>query len=312
MNLGGKTFFAMLALAAAALWTAGCRPPPPSRELRLNPDSEPLPAQRYQRIVSLAPSLTQILLALGIEDRVVGITDFCALPADVGDIPRVGGYLDLNMERMVGLEPDLIVMLTVERTGLPRRLDRLGIDYLMVDNRTVSQIVESVVLIGNVVGASESAAALTAAMRESMERIRRLARSQPTQRVLVCVGRGLEGASGEIYVAGPGSIYDQLLTMAGGENAYRGRLDYATLGRENIIRLNPEVIIELVETNGSSSVSPDQIRRHWQALGQHVKAVRSDRVHMIVGDHVMVPGVRIHHLLEDFVRALHPDSPEQP
>ncbi len=299
----------LLALATAAFAIIGCRPAPPSPELIVDLELPPRPAGRYPRLVSLAPSLTETLFALGLEERIVGVTDFCRYPPAARDKPRVGGHVDLNMERLLARAPDLVIMLKSQGQDTARRLREMGIPYLIVDNRSVADIVHSIRTIGHACGVAEAAERLAGEIEDSRRRVREFVRLRTPQDILLCLGSGLDGSSGgEFFIAGQDSIFDQLLSLAGGRNAYRGGLDYATLSQENIIRLNPEVIVELVDPRDDPRNTAEQVVERWHGMSPHLEAVRAGRVHAIVGDHVMVPGPRIHLLLEQIAAALYPEE----
>jgi iron complex transport system substrate-binding protein len=290
---------AILALVFVGSWVA---------RGRLVPASPPPGAGGdVRRVVSLAPSVTESLFALGLGDRVVGVTRYCAHPPEVRTLPRIGGYDDPNYEAIVALRPDLVV-------GLPRhaehleRLRRQGLVTLAVQEGGVARIVETLEVLGRTCGAAERAAGLVDGIRRRMSRVENRTRDLARPRVLVTVGRNMgSGGIKDVYVAGRDGFYDEMIRLAGGANpAAATALPFPRLSPEGITRLNPEVIVDMVDDpeRGGSSVAA--IVAEWDALAE-VAAVRDRRVHVISGDRAVVPGPRFVEVLEELARLLHPE-----
>ncbi len=261
----------------------------------------------YQRIVSLSPSTTETLFALGLGDRVFGVTRFCNYPPEARRRKRVGGYLDPNYEAIALLAPDLVILLPEqERAG--RFLDELGIGHITVDNKTVRDILGTIERIGTTCGAGEAARALVDSIETRMALIRETIEGLPRPRVLVAVERAVEaGTLREVYVAGKGTHYDELLHAAGGVNAYPGkRINYPMLTAEGIIQCNPEIIIDIRPLLEADSPRIERVVREWETVSA-VEAVRGGRVHVLTGNYAVIPGPRFITLLERMARIIHPD-----
>ncbi len=255
-----------------------------------------------RRIVSLAPSVTQTLFALGAGDKLVGVTRYCTCPPSAR-IARIGGFLDPNFEAIVRLKPD-IVILTVGNQDTARKLNELGLRVLPVNQDTVSEIIDSVIEIGHAVGAEKSAERLVRDIRARIDKVKRRTRGLNRPSVLISIGRSLGGGAGEIYVEGRGNFYDEIISIAGGRNAYQGKIiNIPCLSLEGIARLNPDIIIDLAPNNEAE----DAGRRldEWSAMSQ-VPAVKNRRVYTLSGDYVLVPGPRFVETLEDAARVIHP------
>lgn len=264
------------------------------------------PPARAERILSLAPSITEVLVALGREDRLVGATRFCLLPASATNVARVGGYYDPNFEAIASLAPDLALILPEHdqaRTGL----DALGIPYVDVRQQSVEDILESVDVIGRLAGAEERARALRSELEARRRRVRERLAGRPRPRVLLSVGRHVAaGALGEVYVAGRGTFLDELLACAGGENAYGGALAYPTLSAEGLLRMDPDAIIDFVPDLAARGWDAERVRADWRRLD--VRAVREGRIHVLGEEYVALPGPRFVETLESMARALHPEA----
>lgn len=259
------------------------------------------------RIVSLSPSITETLFALGLGDRVAGVTRFCTYPPEARAKPKVGGFFDTNYEALVTLKPDLVILLPSHEQARAY-LSGLGIETLTVQNEPVEAILRTVTVIGDACGAARAADSLVTAIRSRMRAAAEKTAGLARPRVLVSVGRNAgTGTPGPVYVAGPGTFYDELIGLAGGVNAYRGAaIAYPELSSEGITRLDPDIIIDLIPDLAQRGVSEQAARGDWSAL-RDVRAVKSGRVYILTADYTTVPGPRFIRTLEDMARLIHPE-----
>ncbi len=277
-------------------------------------NSDPTPAsvqeKTYRRIVSLSPSITECLFALGLGERVVGVTDFCDYPPEALTKDKVGGYYDLNYEAIVALHPDLVVCLPEHREHLAN-LDRLDLPHVTVNHRHVRTILTSLTTLGRVCGVPEQAQAVVEDICRRMEAVKERLTDGNHPRVLVCVGRSLGSAIiDDVSIAGRGGFYDEMVTLAGGVNAYEDRLAYPILTGEGLLRLQPEIIIDMVTDLSESGLSEADVRRQWDSL-EDLPAVKEGRVFLFAEDFVVVPGPRFIETLEKMAVAIHPEGIER-
>ncbi|MBN2242782.1 MAG: ABC transporter substrate-binding protein [Acidobacteria bacterium] len=257
------------------------------------------------RIISLAPSITETLHALGLMGRVVGVTRYCDYPPEALAKTRIGGYYDPNYEAIVTLDPDLIILLA-EHDGPRKHLAGLGYDIVAVDHKSISGILRSIEAVGAACGASEKAKSVTDGIRVRMARIREKASGQPSPRVMVSIGRNMgSGALNDVYISGKEGFYDEMIEMIGGVNAYGGGVAFPVVSSEGIITMNPEVIIDMVPDLEENGWTQDMIRGEWKALYQ-VDAVKRNRVYVFGEDYVAVPGPRFISIMEKMARAMYP------
>ena len=291
----------VLALLAVAVLTGGCGGAvdvvPPGG------DSDAVP----QRIVSLAPSLTETLFALGLGDRVVGVTRFCAYPPEVLELPRVGGHLDPNFEAIVSLEPDLVVAIPSSReSGL--RLESLGISVLEVDQHDVQAVLESVEVVAEACGVADRGEGLRAEIDGRLAAIRRVVEHAVRPRTVVVVGHQAgDDAVRSVWAAGSDTFYDGVLRIAGGDNAVTGGLArYPELSREGLASLDPDVVLDVIAGLEDRRLDLEAVHESWMRLTE-LRAVREQRINVLVGDQMVVPGPRLPEMVETIARALHPD-----
>jgi iron complex transport system substrate-binding protein len=276
----------------------------------LNTGAPPRPAEgSCRRIVSMVPSLTEVVYAVGRGERVVGVTDFCAYPREVLTVPRLGGYFDPNYEAILALAPDIVLTMP-EQAELRRGLAVLGIRAAEVNQRDIAGILNSITIVGRLCDAAAEAAALRADLEARLRAVTAKTQGLGRPRVLVCVGRPVgSGRLEEIYVAGTRTFYDEVLTRAGGVNACRATTaDYPTLSAEGVIGLDPDVIIDLIPDGEKRGVRGQDAVIEWNVLAS-LAAVKHGRVHALTDDFVTIPGPRFILALERVARLLHPEAP---
>jgi iron complex transport system substrate-binding protein len=248
--------------------------------------------------VSLAPSITELLFALGAGDRVVGVTDWCRHPAAVRDLPRVGGHVNPNLEAVVALRPDLVVV-EAANAAVGDRLSRLGVGTCVVEHRHVAGILASVRLVGEACGDTASAAALHADLSRRLAQLAARRAGKPRPRVMIVVGREVKsGRLEDLYLAGGGTFLGELLELAGGENVVAGAaVSYPMISTEGLLRLAPDVVIDLAPECADDPGRWAELERAWRARTD-LPAAGSARVHVVTDDAPLIPGPRFVETLE--------------
>ncbi|MEW6509665.1 MAG: cobalamin-binding protein [Bacteroidota bacterium] len=247
------------------------------------------------RIVSLAPSITESLFAIGAGDRVVGVTDYCDFPAEARRKPRVGGMINPNIEAVAGLKPDLIVM-SMEGNVRDdyRRLAGLGFPVFVTNPRTLEGIYRSLTQLGTLTGCADSAVKVVDRLR-ARERDLRATAGRGGVRTLLVVSLQ------PLIVAGRNTFIHELLEAAGGVNlAAYARGNYPTYSRETVIANNPDVI--LITSDAISDVYRlPAMFPEWKI----VSALRHKRVYRVDSNLVTRPGPRALDALASLVHLLH-------
>jgi len=297
-----RSSFFVLVGAAVIIAVTACRPAAAPQATTASATTPP------QRIVSLAPSVTEVLFALGLGDRVAGVTSFCRYPPEAARLPQVGGYLDLNLEAIVGLDPDLVVLIQ-DHDAARARLDELGVPTLQVDQADLDGILRSIAAIADRCGVADRGHELVAAIRGRLEAVERRVAGLDQPRTLAVVGR--EAGAGSIttvWVAGPETFYDDVVRLAGGVNAAEpSPVLYPELSREGLYHVDPDVILDLLADLDERGVSAEAAAADWQQLAA-LRAVRSGRVHALRHELTVVPGPRVAELVEEVAQALHPEA----
>lgn len=194
------------------------------------------------RIVTLSPNLTEEVFALGFGDQVVAVTDFCQWPEAATQKPRVGGLYNLNMEKLLSLRPT-VVFHSADHRGAIDRLGKFGIRTVLVPTESMDDIYSGIDKIGAELGATDRAKALNARIKSQLDDLTRLYGNKRKVKVLYVVDNS-PGEMRQIYVLGPGTFLDDVLTRAGCINVMAdSKAYYPLLSREYIIAHPPELII---------------------------------------------------------------------
>jgi iron complex transport system substrate-binding protein len=299
-----SSFVLALAAAFVAMSAIACRPPA-TEPSATKPAASAAPPQR---IVSLAPSVTEVLFALGLGDRVVGVTSFCRYPPEAARLPQVGGYLDLNLEAIVGLEPDLVVLIQAHDAARAR-LEALGLPTIQVDQGDLDGILRSIDEIAARCGVAARGDQLVAAIRGRLDAVERRVAGLPRPRTLAVVGREAgSGALATVWVAGTETFYDDVIRLAGGINAAAPSLvAYPEVSREGLLHIDPDVIVDLLADLDERGVAGEAAAADWQEFST-LRAVRNSRVHLLEHELTVVPGPRVAELVEQMAQALHPEA----
>lgn len=240
-------------LLLAALTLAACASRPPA--------SPPTPAPG-QRIVSLTPSLTELLFDLGAGSQVVGVTRNDSYPAAVKELPKVGD-MQIDFEALLALRPTLVVYDAGFNKEQGQRLQSLGVNTLELKSTSLQGLEEALRALGQATGRTPEAHRLLAVWKERLEAIRAGASQHPTVFVEVW-GQPL-------MTAGSGTYVDELVTLAGGRNAYGDRPGYLTITPESLLQKNPDLLILTVSTEGEARQRPG-----WGALKGRLHRIESD------------------------------------
>ncbi len=259
-----------------------------------------------ERVISLSPSVTEVLFALGLGDRVVGVTRYCDYPLETGKIKKVGGFTDPNYETIIGLNPDLIIIRT-DHEDARKKLKNTGIRMHPIDHRRLEGILKSIESIGKVCHRSKEAQTLLKDLNTRMERIREKTQNLSRPSVMITIGRNMgSGGFKNVYIAGNEGFYSEMIHIAGGKNAVPDSTTFPSVSREGIISMNPDVIIDMVSDMEKRGWTKEKIIHQWSAMPM-INAVKNKRVYVFTEDFVVIPGPRFILILEKLACAIHPE-----
>jgi iron complex transport system substrate-binding protein len=255
-----------------------------------------------KRIVSLAPSNTEIAFALGLGSKVIGVTDFCDYPPEAKSIPKIGG-LEPNLEKVVSLNPDLVLSIGGELFPSEQinKMERLNLTVLVLYPKTLDGIFADIELVGRATGISAQAKDLVAKMRAHVDAVTAKTQNVATKPKVFYELDATDPS--KPYTSGPNTWHDQLITLAGGVNvAGTAKVQWAQFSTEEILKQQPDLII-LGDAMFGITIDSVKKRPGWSSL----TAVKSDAIYPIDDNLISRPGPRVVDGLETLAKIIHPE-----
>ncbi|HHV18956.1 MAG TPA: cobalamin-binding protein [Thermoanaerobacterales bacterium] len=253
-----------------------------------------------ERIVSLAPSNTEILYALGLEEKIVGVTDYCDYPEAAKNKEKIGGFSEPNIEKIVSVKPDLVVATNMHQKSV-EELEKLNIPSVVLDPKDFDEMFASIEIIGKATGQQDEALTLIKNLKARMENVEDVvAKVKLDKRPKVYY----EIWPSPITTSGPGTFVDDIIQRAGGENiAKDAQKAYPQYSQEMIIDKNPDFII--FSHHGSSNQSIEDVitRQGWE----NINAIKNKKVFYLDENLVQRATPRLVDGLEKFVEILYPE-----
>jgi iron complex transport system substrate-binding protein len=270
------------------------------RQGRVN--SSAAPSGRAGRIVSLAPNITEILFAIGLGDEITAVTLDSDYPPAASAKPKVGTFWQPDIEAVVAARPSLIITLGFQQQrNLAERLRRIGYNCLTVNIEKISELFDAIEVIGSTAGRQQQAEELISRTKTKLQHLEALICDKPKVRVLWVVQRE------PLRVAGRDTFVNQMIEMAGGENAIGPTVNkYPPIGSEQVVACNPEVIIEPAMGLEDIESQRKTALQYWSRF-QNLSAVKNHRIYVIDGDTVSRLGPRLYEGTEAIARCLRPD-----
>jgi len=255
-----------------------------------------------ERIVSLAPSITEILFALGLEAQVVGVTDVCDYPPAAKQKEKIGSFVNPSLEKIVALKPDLVLAADINQKVVAR-LERLNVPAIVLKPRDVDGVLSNITLVGRATGRERQAADLVRELRARIDAVvSKVAQLPVTARPKVYYEVWYE----PLCTAGPGTFIDDVIRLAGGVNvAADAPQSWPQYSLEVLLRKNPDVMLHSYGHDDTVHQTAEDIARRpgWSGLN----FVRHRRIYVIDADLITRPGPRLVKAVEEVAQMLHPE-----
>jgi iron complex transport system substrate-binding protein len=251
-----------------------------------------------QRVIALAPSITEMIFALGQGRRLVGATRYSDYPPEARTLPRVGSYIHLDLEKIVARDPDLCIAV---KDGNPKevleRLETVGIPVYAVDPRDLANVMDTIDELGRLLNASSQAVHVVQHMQRRIEGVAaKVAAARQRPRVFFQIGIA------PIVSVGSNTLIHEIILAAGGTNVAAGPTPYPRYSREQVLAMAPEV---LIITSMARQAVFEAVKAEWQRWSD-LPAARTGRIHLVDSDVFDRPGPRLVEGLERLARLIHP------
>jgi len=255
-------------------------------------------SQRPLRIISLAPSVTETLYAIGVGERVVAVDDFSDYPDEARGKAKIGSYLSPDLEKIVSLKPDLILASDITSREMVLNLEEKGLTVFVLAPKTLGEVIRDIRLIGLITGSADKADAIAEKLEQRIDVVTSKISNSSTQRPRVYLEYF------PYWTFGPGSFGHDLILMAGGRNVAEGALAaYPQVSNEFVVGSNPEIIIFTVGPHAETTIQDIENRPGWR----DTEAVRTGRIYTIDDDILSRPGPRLVDALEQLAKMFHPE-----
>jgi len=253
------------------------------------------------RIVSLAPSNTEILFALGLGDKIVGVTDYCNYPPEALNKTKVGGYSTINIERVIALKPDLVVAAYGNGKETIEVLKRANITVVALNPKNIEGIKRDILLLGKITNTEENATKLIKWMDNIINNVKKKVKGKRKVSVAHILWHD------PIWVSGKNTFIDEVISIAGGYNVFNFQ-GWKVISVEDLIEKNPEVILV---SSGSGMGGKKDIVYEWIVNDERLKcvrAVKNGKVYVVDADIISRPSYRIAIAVETVAKLLHPEA----
>ncbi len=253
----------------------------------------PLP-DHPERIVSLAPAVTEILYALNLEERIVGVTDYCNYPLQAAGVTRVGGYTNPNLERLCSLKPDLVLAMHGISKSVVGQIERAGLTVVTLHPTDLEGLYNMIKDIGYITGNRVEAATLCISLQKRRQAVSDMVAEAPHPSVFYVIW------DEPLFTAGSGTFINDIIIAAGGRNIAAGIKGYVQFSREQLLAKDPDIILYSDKIKLYEKMKRDRV---WRRL----KAVRSGCIYPLNEDIISRPGPRLLDSLEEVASLIHPD-----
>lgn len=251
-----------------------------------------------ERIISLAPSNTEILFALGLGDKVIGVTSYDDYPAEALEVEKIGDFNGINLEKIIELEPDLVINYGEGNEEENARLEEAGINFVGFEPESIDAVLDTITRIGQLTGALDEAKALTEDMNVKKDEILNKIKGTESKKVFYEIWHD------PLMAAGLGSFIDELMTLVGGDNVAKDADgEYPQFDLEQLVERNPQVYLTSADM---PEKTPEAIAK--RPGFENIDAIIEGNVFVLDGNIVSRPGPRIIEALELIAKAIHPEK----
>jgi len=260
-------------------------------------------AKEYpKRIVSLAPHITEMVFKLGAGDRLIGRTDFCNYPSEAKHIETIGGYLNIDFEKLVSLKPDRVLQFPNEENK--QKIESLGIRVEEIPNETIDQILNSILKLGKILGLEDRAREVWSGINDTLKMVQQKGgKFSGVPTALLLVGRERQSLRG-LYAAGKSTYLGEIWEMCGGALAFdEVDVRYFAISKEDLIKNRIGVILEFHRGWNLDSKEMQIEKNVWNVFS-NLPAVKKGNIYIFDEDFYLIPGPRITQIALEFSKVI--------
>lgn len=257
------------------------------------------------RIICASPVMTEIIFALGCGDRIVGISEYTTYPKEALELPVIGTAITPNKERLLTLEPDIIIGQGKQAT-LVNYCKLYKIRCISLDMDNMNDVYTSIQIIADILQESECGKKLVKNIQQQISDIKSQIENSPARKVLFLFGRQPGDLTG-LTTIGPGSFLDELITVAGGSNIFHdAKGPYPQISKESLVMRAPEIIMEL-HPAGISKKNSEKLYSDWSRLPP-MPATKNGNIYYMTNNYLLIPGPRMGMTVKRFAKTIHPEA----
>jgi iron complex transport system substrate-binding protein len=250
------------------------------------------------RVIALSPSINEIIFALGKGDTIVANTQFSNYPQEAQNIPKVGGYFSVDLEKVVAMKPDM-VMLQGYDMNVVKNLEKLHINHMLLKTNSMEEIKQTIQKIADFYDEKEESKKILHTIDESLKSIENIVHNQ---KILIVIS-ATTNFSKPIYVVGHGIYLEDIILHSNNKNAYNvPTLAQPTVNLETIIKLNPDIVILLAPYLNTSNITAEALIQKWKTIP--ISASKKENIFVIDKEYAGIPSQRVHYFIDDFKKAL--------
>jgi len=251
-----------------------------------------------ERIIALSPAINEIIYALGAGDEVVGNTEYCRYPSKSLSVPKVGGYFNPNLEKIITLKPTIVIM-QKNSLKLSKQLNKLGINTKIVQIDRLQNIRTSILELGDILHREKNATKIVRDINSSLDGLKGIVKNK---KILIVIGHNTSLIK-QIFVAGQNLYFDDIINESGNINAFQSkRRGQPILNYENLISTNPDIVILLAHGMKQRGLKPNDLIKPWESL--LIEASKNHQIYIIDKEYAGIPSDRLVLFLRDFKRIL--------
>jgi iron complex transport system substrate-binding protein len=256
-----------------------------------------------ERIVTLAPALTEIVFALGKGGEIVGNTKFCNFPGEAKNITRVGGFIDINLEILIDLKPSVIFLYPeyYEKIKIMEKKTKL----VKVKHTTLKDVFDGVETISKTLDIEAGGKELISKIKDRIDRVRQKSYGKKKLKILLIIGRNPDKLT-NMFIVGKRDFLNELLEVTGSVNAYEGNINYPNISIESVVAMNPDLILELSVFN--EGIKEEKVLGLWEKF-PFISAVKNKKIKIIKDSLWLIPGPRVSRIAEEMYRLFFGEKP---